>query len=188
MVWLILGLILFHGIHSLRMIAPDWRNAQYEAMGENKWKSVYSLVSIIALVILVYGYSQARLEAGFIYIPPQWGALVAIVLMAFAFILMTFNVRSSRFRKITKHPFLMAIILWSIAHLLANGDTASVLLFGTFLVWAIANYLFVSRRGDPLPPVAPLWQDLAAIIFGLILWVVFITFGHEWLFGVAPIA
>jgi uncharacterized membrane protein len=188
MIWLVFGLLLFHGLHSLRMFAPAWRDAKYAEFGEAKWKGIYSLFSLIALVLVIWGYSQARFNTSILYDPPAWGVHPAIALMLAAFVLMTFNMRSSRFRSVTHHPFLTAIILWSIAHLLVNGDTASVLLFGSFLVWAIANYHFVRKRGDGLPPVQPLVQDMAAIVFGIVLWAVFLWKAHEWLFGVSPIA
>ncbi|MGB7286346.1 MAG: NnrU family protein [Salaquimonas sp.] len=188
MLWLVAGLIMFHGLHSVRMIAPDWREAQIASMGEGKWKGLYSLLSIVALVLLIYGYSVARQSFTLVYFPPTWGLHPALVLMLLAFVLMTFNMRSSRFRRIVHHPFLAAIVLWSVAHLLVNGDLASVLLFGSFLVWAICNWYVATNRKDPLPPVAPLFHDVAAIIFGIALWVLFIWGAHEWLFGVSPIA
>lgn len=187
MTWLIIGLILFHGLHSLRMIVPKWRDAKYAEMGESKWKGLYSLASLIALVMLIYGYSVARPDADIVYVRPDWGPTLAALLMLPAFILMTFNMRSSRLKFITHHPFLLAIILWSLAHLFANGDTASVLLFGSFIIWASFNFASVRKRTVALPPVKPILQDGLAIFGGIVLWAVFLFGLHEWLFGVAPI-
>ncbi len=187
MIWLIIGLVAFHGIHSLRMIAPGWRDARVAAMGEGPWKGAYSVVSLLSLLMIAWGYGQARPEADILYVTPSWGRHLAWMLMLPAFVLMTFNLRSSRFAGFTRHPFLTAIILWSIAHLLANGDWASVLLFGSFLVWAIIAYHNNVRRGGSLPTVAPLAQDMAAIVTGIVLWIVFFLWVHEFLFGVSPV-
>ena len=187
MIWLIAGLLIFHGIHSLRMIAPGWRDAQVASMGEGKWKGLYSLVSLFALVLMIWGYSEARPYSDIVYVPPDWGRHLAWLIMLPAFILMTFNMRSSRLRALTHHPFLTAVILWSIAHLLANGDMASVLLFGSFLIWAVFTYRNAVLRNSDLPPVAPLAQDIGAIVAGILLWAVFMFWAHNWLFGVSPV-
>lgn len=188
MIFLVLGLLIFLGIHSTRIFALAWREEKISTMGENKWKSIYSIVSAISLVLIVYGYSQAWQTANVIYVPFEWGRSAAIVLMLIAFCLMPFNMRSSRLKKITHHPFLAAITLWCIAHLLANGDSASVVLFGFFLVWALFCWHAASKRKGELPPVAPLVQDLAAVGFGVVIWALFLFIAHEYLFGVAPIS
>lgn len=184
---LIIGLIGFHGLHSLRMAAPNLRQKMVLKLGEGPWKGLYSLATLVFLALIIIGYGQAWPDAGQLWNVPSWGSHVAILLMLFAFILMPFNMRSSRFRFITHHPFLLSVILWSVAHLFANADSASVLLFGSFLVWAVINYISVRKRNNPLPPVAPLIADVIAIIAGIGLWVLFIVFAHAFLFGVSPI-
>lgn len=189
MLWLVAGLILFHTLHSVRMVAPAWRDGKMASMGEGKWKGAYSLVSIIALVILIWGYSLARQDFNFVYAPPSWGLHLALLLMAASFVsLMIFNLPAGVLKPKLKHPMLLSIMLWSIAHLLVNGDMASFLLFGSFLGWAIINRVAVARRSDPLPAAGPIRNDIIAIVTGLGLWVLFIWVAHEWLFGVAPIA
>ena len=188
MIWLLIGLFVFLGIHSVRMIAPDWREAKISTIGLGKWMCVYSLVSTASIVLIIWGYGKAWENNSVLYAPPDWGRHSAWMLMAMAFVLMTFNMRSSRLAPLIKHPFLLSVILWSVAHLLANGDVASVVLFGSFLVWALINRISVSKRGGTLPPVAPLFHDIAAVAVGLIIWALFIWKVHEWLFGVSPIA
>ncbi len=189
MLWLIIGLILFHGLHSVRMVAPEWRDAKLASMGEGPWKGAYSVVSIIALVVMIWGYSIARQDFTLVYFPPTWGVPLALILMALSFIsLMVFNLRAGALKPILKHPMLLSIKLWAVAHLFVNGDLASVLLFGSFLVWAILNRISVKRRNDPIPEKGPVTNDIIAVVTGLALWALFIWGAHEWLFGVAPIA
>ncbi|WP_075995721.1 NnrU family protein [Salaquimonas pukyongi] len=188
MLWLIAGLAVFLGIHSLRMLAPGWRDARIQAMGEGPWKGVYSLVSIAGLILLVWGYTQARPEADILFVPPVWTRHLAWLLMALSFVaLMVANLRAGRLKPLLKHPMLLAVKLWAFAHLLANGDSASALLFGAFLVWAVINRIAVKRRDTPLPPPGPVVNDIAAVASGLVLWALFIFWAHEWLFGVSPV-
>ena len=188
MPWLIAGLAVFLGIHSLRMMAPAWRDARLEAMGEGSWKGVYSLISLAGLLLLIWGYAQARPEADVLYVPPVWTRHLAWLLMALAFIsLMVANLPAGRLKPLLKHPMLLSVKLWAFAHLLANGDVASVLLFGAFLAWAVWNRIAVKRRGGALPQPGPITYDLAAVASGLALWALFIFWAHEWLFGVAPV-
>lgn len=188
MLYLILGLILFHGLHSLRIIAPGWRDAQVARMGEGPWKGAYSVVSIIAFVLLVWGYSQARPEAGILYVPPDWGRHVNWLLMVFAFIAFAaYLLPAGKIKAMLKHPMLVSIKIWALAHLLANGDTASVLLFGSFLIWAVFDRISVKRRAAPVPAAGPVMYDIGTVVLGLVLYMLFLMWAHEWLFGVAPV-
>ena len=188
MPWLIAGLAVFLGIHSLRMVAPGWRDARLSAMGEGPWKGIYSLVSLAGLLLLIWGYAMARPEAEILYVPPVWTRHLAWLLMALSFIaMMVFNLPAGRLKPMLKHPMLLSVKLWAFAHLLANGDAASVLLFGAFLVWAVWNRIAVKRRGGALPQPGPVVYDLAAVASGLALWALFVFWAHEWLFGVSPV-
>ncbi len=187
MLWLILGLLVFHGVHSVRMVAPEWRNTRIASMGEGSWKGLYSLAALIGFVLIVWGYGQARPEADILYIAPVWGRHLAWLLMALSFIaLMIFNLPSGILKPALKHPMLLSVKLWAFAHLLANGDTASVLLFGSFLAWAVWNRIAVKRRGGALPERGPVRNDILAVVGGLAIWALFVFWAHEWLFGVAP--
>ncbi|MCB1384875.1 MAG: NnrU family protein [Nitratireductor sp.] len=189
MIWLIVGLVLFLGVHSVRMLAPRWRDAKLASMGEGPWKGVYSLISLVGFALLIWGYAQARADAPILYVPPAWGRHVAWLLMALAFIcLMVFNLPAGRLKPMLKHPFLLSVKLWATAHLLANGDAASVLLFGAFLAWAVWNRIAVKRRGGALPAPGPVGNDIAAVVSGLVLWALFAFWAHQWLIGVSPMA
>ncbi|MBK8458655.1 MAG: NnrU family protein [Phyllobacteriaceae bacterium] len=185
---LILGLILFLGIHSLRMIAPAWRDAQYAKMGEGPWKGAYSAAALVGLVLLIWGYSLARADAALLYEPPVWMKHVNATIMLIAFIVMGTNQRpAGMIKRAVKHPMLVSTKLWAFGHLLANGDLASVLLFGSFLVWAVANRIAVGRR-PATPQISGSWRDdVFAVVVGLALYLVFLLWAHSWLFGVAPL-
>lgn len=187
MIWLLIGLILFLGMHSVRMVLPGVREVFWQAWGENAWKGIYTVISIIGLVLMVWGYGLTRLEGTVLYDPPSWGRSANLLLMFVAFTLLPFNMRSSRLRPLIKNPFLLAVGLWAIGHLLANGELGSVVLFGAFLVWAIANRLSLSRRLDVAPPSVPLVQDIAAIAVAWVIYVLFLVKLHLWVFGVPPI-
>jgi uncharacterized membrane protein len=188
MLVLVLGLVIFFGIHSVRIAAGDFRDAQI-ATNERRWKGLYSLVSIVGLVMIVWGWSLYRPEAPEIYEPPPWGRHVASVLVLAAFISLAAAYRpSGSIRHRLKHPMLVGIILWAIGHLLTNGDLASLLVFGAFLVYAIVDLIAVIPRGDPAPAVVQPRSDLIAAGIGLVAFVLFGLWLHGWLFGVSPFA
>ena len=186
---LIVGLLLFLGIHSVSIVAPAWRDARVSQFGEQAWKGIYSLVSIAGFVLLVYGYGVARQSPVVLYTPPQALRHVALLLMLPVFPFLLAAYLPGRIKAALKHPFLVAIKLWAFAHLLANGTLADVLLFGGFLAWAVADRISVKRR--PLRPVpgAPLRpaNDARAVGAGLAIYGLFVWRGHLWLIGVSPL-
>jgi uncharacterized membrane protein len=185
---LILGLVLFFGIHSVRVLAPGFRDAQLAA-SENRWKGIYSVVSIVGVALIVWGWHVFRPDAPEIYEPPSWGRHVTplLVLIAFVFIAAA-NAPAGYIRHYVKHPFLTGIILWSGGHLLANGDLASLILFGAFLVWSVVDLIAVIPRGDPAPKVVRPMSDVIAVVAGAAVFAVFGLWLHGWLFGVDPFA
>lgn len=189
MLILILGLILFLGIHSVRILAPGWREARLAGMGENAWKGTYSVVSFAGLILIVWGYSLAWATAPALYEPPVWMKHIAALLMLFALIsLMISFAPTGRLKKALKHPTLLAVKIWALAHLLANGDLASILLFGSFLVWGVLARISVKRRGDNGPAVAgPVRNDVIGVAAGVALYLLFIWRLHLWLFGAVPL-
>lgn len=189
MLLLIIGLVLFLGVHSVSIVAPAWRDAQRARMGENAWKGGYSLVSALGLALIVYGYSQARLAPVELYTPPAWGRHLAALLLLPVFPLLLATYLPGRIQAAAKHPTLLATKLWALAHLLANGSAADVLLFGGFLAWAVADRIAVGRRAVPrhvpAAPPRPI-NDAIALVGGLALYAVFVLWAHRWLIGVAP--
>lgn len=189
MLILILGLILFLGVHSVRIFAPGIRDAQIAKRGLGPWKGLYSLVAFAGFVLIVWGYGIARQTAPILYEPPVWTRHLNLLLMVFAFIaLAASQLPAGRIKAALKHPMLVAVKIWALGHLLANGDLAALLLFGTFLAWAVLDRISVKRRGDVGPAPGPLTWDIAAIVIGLVAYALFAFVLHEWLIGVPVIA
>ncbi len=187
---LVAGLILFLGIHSIRIFADGFRSARVARMGEGRWKLVYTLVSLAGFVLIVYGYGQAHQNPVVLWNPPLWTRHVAALLVLVAFILFTASfVRLTKIRAAVGHPMVASVKVWAFAHLLANGTLADVVLFGSFLVWAIVDYVSLRRRdraaGREIPP-GSLARDAIAVVAGVVFYVVFALWLHGWLFGVRP--
>lgn len=192
MLVMIIGIIVFLGIHSVRIVAPRWRLAKMEEWGEGKWKGLYSVVSIVGLALLIWGFGMARLEAPILYEPPVWMKHITLLLMLFAFIFLgVFIAPPGRMKPALKHPMLIAIKTWALAHLLANGDLASLILFLSFLAWAVFDRIALKRQARAgLAPTAitpgPVTNDVIAVLIGLVLYGLFIWKLHAVLIGVSP--
>ncbi len=188
MLVLITGLVVFFAIHSVRIVAPDWRQARIATMGEGAWKGLYSLVSLIGLALIIWGYGIARGETELLFVAPHWLKMIALGLMAISMILVVAaELKPGRIKQAVKHPMLLAVKIWALAHLIFNGDTASLVLFGTFLAWAIWDRIVVKRRGQSDPVATSASSDFIAIVVGLAIYGVLVMFLHQWLFGVAPV-
>lgn len=193
MLLFLLGLVLFLGIHSVRVVAPERRAAFIAERGHGAWKGLYSVASIVGFVLLVWGYGQWRLSAPILYTPPVWMSHVTLLLMVPAMILVVASqLPAGRIKAAVKHPMLLAVKIWALAHLLANGDLASLLLFLAFLAWAVIVRISEKRRlqaGITTPVVAgSARNDAIAIVIGLVLYLLFVWKLHAWLIGVSPIA
>ncbi|MBB3315753.1 putative membrane protein [Rhizobium sp. BK181] len=193
MALLIVGIIIFLGLHLIRVIAPGLRQSMIDRLGENGWKGVYSVLSILSLILLIYGFGHARQVTGVLYTPPVWMAHIAVTLMLIALICLVASLLpAGRIAVKTKHPMVLSVKIWAFAHLLANGETSSVLLFAAFLAWGVILRIALKRReraGElTLRPFVSGKYDLYAAIIGVVVWAL-ITFKlHELLIGVAPIA
>jgi uncharacterized membrane protein len=184
---LILGLVIFLGVHSVRILAGPLRDAQVAA-DPKRWKGLYTLVSFVGLGLIIWGWILFRPAAPQLYDPPTWGRHVTWLLVWIAFVLMpTANAPTGRIKATVRHPMLLGVIFWSSGHLLANGDQASAMLFGSFLVWAILDLISALRRGEPAPVVVRPRADIIALVAGTALWCVFVFFLHRLLFGVSPL-
>jgi uncharacterized membrane protein len=185
---LILGMVIFLGIHSVSIVAPQWRNAAAARIGEWPWKGIYAIVAIAGFLLLVHGYADARLAPSILYVPPTWMRHVAAVLLLPVFVLLLGAYLPGRIKMRVKHPMLLATKLWATAHLLVNGTAADVILFGGFLAWAVFDRISVNRRPARAIPGAPASKlnDAVAVIGGLALYVLFAFRWHEALIGVAP--
>ena len=183
---LISGLIVFFGVHSIAIVNAAWRDRMAARMGEWTWKAVYSLIAIVGLVLIIKGYGEARLHPLTLYTPPVWLHYVAMVLLVPVFALVFAAYLPGHIQTVTTHPMLAATKFWALAHLLVNGTLADVLLFGAFLVWAIIDRISLKYRATPFVPSAPYsrFNDAAAVVLGLGLYIAFIAGVHDWLIGV----
>lgn len=184
----VVGLILFLGIHSVSIVARPMRDGLVASLGGNAWRGIYSVVALAGLLMIIWGFGEARAVAPFFYEPPVSMKHLTALLMLFAALAMAvFVVPAGRMKAVLKHPMLLAVKIWALAHLLANGDLASILLFGGFLIWAVADRISLKRRGAADPVAGPVRNDVIALVVGLAFYAVFVFGGHAWLFGVPPL-
>lgn len=190
MTLLILGLVLFLGMHSTRIVADDFRSAQVARLGVNGWKAIYSVISIAGFVLLVYGYGLARESPTVLFVPPPWMRHVTALLTIPAFVLLAAAyVPGTRIKRAVGHPMVAGVKIWAFAHLLSNGTLADVVLFGAFLAWAVFDYVAARRRDRAAGTVyatGPVARDVTAIAIGLAAYVVFAFWLHAWWIGVRP--
>lgn len=187
MIYLIAGLVIFLGVHSTAIFAPRWRERRIRQLGESRWKGLYSIVAIVGLVLLIYGYGAARQDPVLLYAPPLWTRHATALLMLPVFPLLIAAYFPGRIQSALKHPMLVAVKLWAFAHLLSNGMLADVLLFGGFLAWAVADRAsFRYRPKKDIPQAgAPSWRnDAIAVVVGLAVYVAFALWLHVRLIGV----
>ena len=190
MTLLILGLILFLGVHSVRIFADGWRSRQIAQRGEGAWKGLSSLASLVGFVLIVYGYGQARTEPVVLWTPQLWARHLAGLLMLLSFILLAAAyVPRNGLKAAVHHPMVLAVKVWALSHLLANHTLADLLLFGSFLVWAVLDFRSARQRdraGNVVYPAGTLGGTIGAVVGGLIAWAVFAFWAHGFLFGVTP--
>ena len=186
---LILGLVVFLGIHSISIATPGLRARALASMGPNGWRGFYSLVSVAGFVLILYGFHLAREAPIVLYLPPAWMRHVTFLLMLPVFPLILAAYLPGRIKAALKHPMLAAVKFWALAHLLSNGMLADVVLFGAFLVWAVCDRISLKRRPPQAIRTAPpgRFNDLIALIVGLALYVIFIMWAHVLLFGISPL-
>jgi uncharacterized membrane protein len=190
MILLILGLIIFIAGHAFTMVR-GLRAQAIARIGEGPYKGLYSLVSVLGLVLIVWGYGSYR-AGGYIPVwdPPVWTRHLALPLVWVAFVILPAAYLPGRIRRAVKHPMLANVKIWALAHLLANGDLGSIILFATLLVWAVVARISAKHRDEALPHGAPLaepagWRnDILAITIGTVVYVVFLYWLHPLLFGV----
>lgn len=194
MLMLAIGVLIFFGVHCLRLLAPAWREGKIAQWGAQKWKLFYSVLSAVGLVLMVLGYGSAHTSAdmaGAWWAAPAWGRALNAVVMLFVFILLAASHSPfSHIKKWLRHPMSWATLLFALAHLLINSSSADLLLFGSFAVWGLwvllAAYARDARdaqQGSSL--VAPRWsKTLINVAIGTLLWLVFAKWLHPLLIGV----
>lgn len=190
MIILIVGLAVFLSVHSIRMVAPDWRHQIITVHGEKAWRGLYSALSLMGLVLIIWGYGMSRAEPVFIWYPQLWTYYLNALLTGLAFILLTAAyVPENYIKAVVKHPMFLAIKLWAFGHLISNGRAGDILLFGSFLIWSVIGFRVARRR--PLDPDIDLTPSrsgtVLTLVFAVINYCVFAFYLHRVLIGVPTI-
>ena len=190
MAYLIAGLIIFLAVHSVRIVADDWRTKTLKNVGESAYKGMYSVLSVAGFALIIYGFGVARETPVVLWTPPVAMRHAASLLTLIAFILLAATyVPRNAIKARVHHPMVLGVKFWALAHLLANGQLAQVLLFGSFLAWAVLDFIASQRRdratgtqyaAGTLPATA------LTIAAGGLAWMVFALHLHGWLIGVRP--
>ena len=187
---LLLGLVIFLGVHSTRVVADPWRTATIARVGEMPWKAIYSLLSIAGFVLIVVGYGAARQSPVVLYSPPVWTRHLAALLTIPAFVLLAAAyVPRNAIKQAVGHPMVAGVKVWALAHLFANGTLADVALFGGFLVWSVLSFTAARRRdrvAGTVYPAGSAARSAITVAIGLAAWAVFAFALHRPLIGVGP--
>jgi uncharacterized membrane protein len=185
MALLILGLLVFIGIH-LVPTQPGVRAGGVTRFGEGGYKGLFSLVAFVGLALIIYGFGQARFATSGnpqLWVPPAWTRHATMTLMLPVFILLAAAYLPGRISAAVKHPMLLSVKLWALAHLLISGRLAQLLLFGGLLAWAVFDRISVKRRGVAIK-TGPVRNDILAVAIGLLAYAFMLTRGHTLLIGV----
>jgi uncharacterized membrane protein len=190
MTMLVLGLLVFLGVHSVRILAEGWRGRFIAQRGEGVWKGLYSLVAVAGFVLLLWGFGQARQSPVPLWTPPTGMRHAAALLTLVAFVLLVAAyVPRNHLKTRLRHPMVLAVKVWALAHLLANGTLADVVLFGSFLVWAVLSFR-AARQRDRVQPPAPVQPSLpgtlVTVVVGGVAWAAFAFWAHGAWIGVRP--
>jgi len=183
---LIIGLLVFHASH-LFVTRRDARAAAIERLGLNGYRAAFSVVSLAGVVLIVWGFAQYRATGWIdVWYPPAFTRHIAALLMLFASVFLVATYIPSHIKTKLKHPMLAAIKTWALAHLIANGDLGSILLFGSFLAWGVMARIAAKKRGDTGPVAAPrgFRNDVTVVVFGLALYVALGLYFHPYVIGV----
>jgi uncharacterized membrane protein len=187
---LIVGLVLFLGVHSVRIVADGWRSQMLVRLGEGAWKGLYSVVSLVGLVLVVWGYGLARQEPVVLWNPPvaMRHAASLVTLVAFILLAAAYVPRNALKAKL-HHPMVLGVKAWALAHLISNGNLADMLLFGAFLLWAVLDFRAARQRDRALGtsyPSGTLAGTGIAVVLGLVAWAAFAFWAHALLIGISP--
>ena len=191
MVYLILGLVLFLSVHSVRIVAEGWRTQTLKRLGNRTYKGIYIILSLLGLGLIVWGFGLARETPSMLWMPPRGMRHPAALLTLIAFVLLAAAyVPRNAIKARLHHPMVLAVKTWALAHLLCNGSLAHVILFGSFLAWGVANFIAARKRDRALGisyPSGTLVGTVSTVAVGLIAWAAVAFWLHGWLIGIRPL-
>ena len=187
----VFGLVLFLGVHSVRIVADSWRQRTLSRIGAGAWRAGYALIALTGFVLLVMGWDQVRMAPQILWVAPEGMKHLAGLVTVFAFILLTAAyVPANAIKAAVGHPMVAGVILWSLVHLLASGTLAGTILFGSFLVWSVLDFM-AARRRDRRDGVTyargPAVRTFITVMLGLVSWGLFAFWLHAWLIDIAPL-
>ncbi|WP_322517375.1 NnrU family protein [Rhodopseudomonas palustris] len=184
---MILGLALFIGVHVVTT-QRDLRARLIGIGGEAVYKIGYAVLAILGIVLIAYGFGAYRAHGWIdVWYPPRWTKHLSALLMLPAAILLAAAYSRGRIYRAVKHPMITAVKLWAVAHLIANGDLGSIILFGSLLAWAVYDRISLKRRADPGGPPIPVGgpkNDVIAILAGVVLYLALAFAFHPYVVGV----
>lgn len=182
---LVLGVLLWSVTHFVPAVAVGFRQRVIDRIGENPYKGLFTLVMVFAIYLIISGWKATPPE--FLYVPPAWGRHAAALLVLIAFVLFSASHGQNNIKRFVRHPQLTGVAVWGIAHLLANGESRSIVLFGGLALWAVVDIVLLNRRDGAWrkPEPAPLKKDVIAVVAGLVVYLV-LAHLHQWLFGFSP--
>lgn len=181
---LIAGLVLFLGIHTLPWL-PSAHQSLQQKFGNKAFRGIFSLIAMVGFILIIVGKAKAEFHS--LWVPPAWGRMAAVPLIYLAFILLPAANMPCNIKRWVRHPMLIGVILWGGAHLLANGDLASALLFGSFVVYSLIDIVSANARGKNKDlPVLPPKKDIVVVAAGTTAFIA-LLFLHPYLFGVPVI-
>lgn len=182
MISLIAGLAVFLGVHSLRIFAEDWRTQRVARIGVVAWKGLYAAASLIGIVLVAYGFDMSRQAPVDLWFPPSWTRPLATLLTLPIFVLLAAAyVPGTHIKAAVKHPMVVGVAVWAVAHLLSNGRLGEIVLFAAFLLWAILDFRSSrqrDRKQGTTYPAAGVSRDFVAIAAGFGAWVAFAFYLH----------
>jgi uncharacterized membrane protein len=183
---MILGLALWTAVHLAPCYLREPRQKAIDKIGEKGWKAVAALLLALSIVLIVQGWGPAA-AWGVVWTPPSFMTHINNLLMLGAFYVFGAGAAKANASRFIRHPQLTAVKIWALAHLLANGEVRSILLFGGLLAWAVVNVIALNKRDGkgPRPEPYPRRNDIRHAIVSLVLFVV-VAAVHPWLFGVSP--
>jgi uncharacterized membrane protein len=188
--YLVLGLVIFLGAHSVRIVAEDWRTRTIARVGPATWKMAYTVVSLLGFALIVWGLGQARMQPVLVWSPPVGMRHAASLLTLLAFVLLAAAyVPGNGIKARVHHPMVLGVKVWALAHLLASGLLAQMLLFAAFLAWAVLDFSAARRRDRAAGTVVPAGRGVATlvtVVAGVVAWLVFAMWLHGWWIGVRP--
>ncbi len=184
---LVLGVLLWSVMHFIPAVAADFRNKLVSGIGEKPYKGIFALAMVLALYLVISGWKATIPE--FVYLPPAWGRHLTALLVLISFILFIAPYHATNLKRYLRHPQLSGVALWGFAHLLANGEGRSIVLFGGLALWAVAEIILLNRRDGAWvkPDPVPRKKDLILLVAGFTTYLI-VALAHQWLFGFSPFA